>query len=132
MPDERMLRLFRENGGDGPAQGGLKVCHAATEDDGWNTAFRLWPNMMVPGELSQVLPTPRHFEQASQLVTQQMIAESLPAGPDPKPYLDAIQSYVDAGFDEVYLAQIGPDQDAFFGFWARELAPRLREPAMAR
>jgi hypothetical protein len=32
---------------------------------------------------------------------------------------------VDAGFDEVYIAQIGPEQDGFFEFYERELAPLL-------
>jgi hypothetical protein len=33
--------------------------------------------------------------------------------------------YVDAGFDEVYVSQIGDDQAGFFKFYRRELAPRL-------
>ena len=37
----------------------------------------------------------------------------------------AIQEYVDAGFDEVAITQIGPDQEGFFSFWERELRPRL-------
>jgi hypothetical protein len=35
------------------------------------------------------------------------------------------RSYVDAGFDEVYVSQIGDDQADFFEFYRRELAPRL-------
>ena len=36
------------------------------------------------------------------------------------------RQYVDAGFDELYVQQIGPDQDGFFEFWTEELAPKLR------
>ena len=39
--------------------------------------------------------------------------------------MESIRQYVDAGFDEVYVSQIGPDQDGFFDFYRRELAPRL-------
>jgi hypothetical protein len=70
-----------------------------------------------------LLPTPRHFEQASQLVTREMMA--LPYGPDPNGYLTAIRSYLDAGFDELYINQIGPEQDEFFRFWEREITPAL-------
>ena len=35
-----------------------------------HTAHRLWPNVGLPGELAQVLPTPTHFEQAGELVTE--------------------------------------------------------------
>ncbi len=30
------------------------------------------------------------------------------------------------GFDEVYVNQIGPDQEAFFGFYAENVLPRVR------
>jgi coenzyme F420-dependent glucose-6-phosphate dehydrogenase len=49
----------------------------------------------------------------------------VPSGPDPDPVLASIQQFVDAGYDHVYLHQIGPDQAGFFGFWERELQPAL-------
>lgn len=128
-PDADLVRAYRDAGGRGPAQGGFKVCYAATEEEGARTAHRLWPNELLPGELAQILPTPRHFEQASSLVTPEMIGGAVPCGPDPQPYLDAVREFVDAGFDEVYVQQIGPDQEAFFEFWSREVAPHIPEPA---
>jgi len=54
----------------------------------------------------------------------------LPHGPDPQPFLDEIAKFVEAGFDHVYLHQVGPDQAGFLDFWERELLPRLEvEPA---
>jgi len=32
---------------------------------------------------------------------------------------------VDAGFTQVYVHQIGPDQEGFFRFYEREVLPRL-------
>jgi G6PDH family F420-dependent oxidoreductase len=118
MPDAGLVGQFREAGGGAkPAQGGFKVCYADSAEDGVATAHRIWPNTALPGELAQVLPQPRHFEQAARLVTPDMIAGTLPTGPDPEPYQRTLQSYVDAGFDEVYVAQIGPHQEEFFDFW---------------
>lgn len=126
-PDESLVRAFRRAGGDDrPAQAGFKVCWAGTEEQAVRTVHRLWPNSLLPGELSQVLPTPRHFEQASQLVTPQMVAQAMPCGPDPQRHLSALRRYVDAGFDEVYVSQIGPDQEAFFDGWSRHVLPALR------
>jgi G6PDH family F420-dependent oxidoreductase len=126
-PDADLVRTFREGGGGkNPAQAGFKVCHAASAAEGLATAHRLWPNTGLPGELSQVLPTPRHFEQASQLVTRDAMAGMLPCGPDPDAYLAAIKPFVDAGFDELYVQQIGPEQNTFFDFWRREIASALR------
>jgi G6PDH family F420-dependent oxidoreductase len=125
-PEAELVRTFRESGGgERPAQGGFKVCHAPTAEQGAKTAHRLWANEMLPGELAQVLPTPQHFEQASTLVTEEQIAEKVPCGPDPEPYLRQIQSFVDAGYDHVHVQQIGPDQEAFFEFWADKVRPRV-------
>jgi hypothetical protein len=33
--------------------------------------------------------------------------------------------YLDAGFDQVYVNQIGSDQDGFLEFYAKEIRPRL-------
>ncbi|MFD1150027.1 TIGR03557 family F420-dependent LLM class oxidoreductase [Saccharothrix hoggarensis] len=132
MPDPSLIEKFRAAGGDGkPTQAGFKVCHAETAEAGVKTAHRLWPNEHLPGELAQVLPTPRHFEQASTLVTEEAVASALPVGPDPEPYVDAVREYADAGYDEVYVQQIGPDQERFFAFWAESVAPELtaRTPA---
>ncbi|HEX2132580.1 MAG TPA: TIGR03557 family F420-dependent LLM class oxidoreductase [Actinophytocola sp.] len=124
MPSAELVRMFREEGGgDKPAQGGFKVSYARTEDEGLDTAHRIWPNTQLPGELAQVLPQPSHFEQASQLVTRDMMAGTLPCGPDVEAYQRTVKSYEDAGFDEVYVAQIGPRQEEFFDFWRTKVRP---------
>ena len=127
-PDGELLRRFRTSGGgDRPAQAGFKVCWAATEQQGVETVHRLWPNSMLPGELAQVLPTPRHFEQASDLVTEDMVRSTVPCGPDPHRHLESLRDYAGAGYDEVYVQQIGPDQEAFFAGWAEHVLPAARE-----
>jgi len=125
-PQAELIDIFRTSGGgDRPAQGGLKVCYGADEANAVATAHRLWPNDHLPGELAQILPTPRHFEQASTLVTRDQVAEAVPCGPDIKRYVDTISEHVDAGYDEIYIGQIGPNQDAFFEFWSERLAGEL-------
>ena len=124
-PDKDLIDKFRHAGGSGPRYGQINVCWAADEDEARKTAFEWWPNAGLGGELSQELPLPRHFEQAAALVTPDDLAAKLALGPDPEKYLDAIKAFVEAGFDHVYLHQIGPDQDGFFKFFQRELVPRL-------
>lgn len=126
-PDKEMLDLFRSSGGgDKPAHGAFKVCYGEDEAECVKTAHRLWPNEALPGELAQILPTPRHFEQATQLVTEDMISESLPCGPDPEPHRAMLRQFADAGYDEVYVQQIGPNQKAFFDFYEKEILPEFR------
>jgi hypothetical protein len=103
----------------------MKACWGEDEAACVKTAHRLWPNEALGGELAQVVPTPAHFEAASELVTEEMIAKIVPCGPDPEKHMAAIQAYLDAGYDEVYVQQIGDDQEGFLGFYAEEIMPRL-------
>jgi G6PDH family F420-dependent oxidoreductase len=126
-PDPASVQLFRDSGGGGkPVQGSFKACFASNEDEAVQIAHRLWPNSGLPGELSQVLASPRHFEQASQLVTPQHIREGLVCGPAAEGHLRQLQQYAEAGFDEVYVANIGPYQEGFFQLYADEILPKLR------
>ena len=113
------------DGGAGPTMAGVKVCWGRDEDSCVKFAHELWRTSGVPGQLSQDLQTPEHFEMAAELVTPEAVAEKISCGPDPERHAQAIRAYVEAGFDEVYVNQIGPDQDDFFTFYQRQLAPLL-------
>jgi G6PDH family F420-dependent oxidoreductase len=124
-PDKEMLGRYRDGGGRGLTMAGLKVCWAADEAEGRRVAHRQWPNEGLSGNLAQELPMPAHFEQATEPVTEDLVAEKVPCGPDPELHLEAIRRYVEAGFDEVYVGQIGAEQEGFFQFFERELRPKL-------
>ena len=124
-PDPDALGAYRAEGGRGPALAGMKGCWGEDEAAARRLAFQLWPNSGLPGELAQELPTPAHFEQACSLVTEEAVAGTFPCGPDPEQWLASINQYLDAGFDELYVQQIGPDQEGFLRFWETELRPRL-------
>lgn len=127
MPDEELVAEFRHGGGEGnPVQGGLKACWGPDEAEARRTALRLWASDFLPGEANQLLPLPRQFRQLSQLVTEDMVAERVPCGPDPRVHAAALRAYADAGFDDVFVTQIGPEQDGFFDFYAGEVLPRVR------
>ncbi len=126
QPNADFVRLYRESGGgDRLVQGGLKVCWAADETQARKTMHRLWPNDEIPGEAAQLLPLPRHFRELAELITEDMI--SAPCGPDPAVHLAGIRAYREAGFDEVYVGQVGPEAEGFFDFYASQVLPRLRE-----
>ncbi|MFD5804230.1 TIGR03557 family F420-dependent LLM class oxidoreductase [Streptomyces sp. NPDC127020] len=125
-PDADLVGQFRRaGGGQKPVLGGMKVCWGADRGQAVKTAHRLWPTQFLPGELGQVLPGPAHFEQASTLVTEEAVAEGMVCGDDVEEHVHAVAAYVDAGFDEVYVGQIGPDQQGFFDFYRSDVLPRL-------
>lgn len=74
-PDGDAVTQFREHGGEGKlVQGGVKVCWVRARPTVAPRRTALWPNEALPGELAQVPPTPAHFDQAAELVTEEMVA----------------------------------------------------------
>jgi G6PDH family F420-dependent oxidoreductase len=124
-PDEEMLAKYRELGGKGPSMAGVKVCWGPDETKAAELAHHLWRSSSLPGELSQELPMPAHFDQGSQLVTVDDVAEKVACGPDPERHVATIKPYIDAGFDEVFISQMGDADEGFFTFLRDEVLPRL-------
>jgi G6PDH family F420-dependent oxidoreductase len=131
-PDREIVEAFEKDGGRGkPKFGMVHVCWAPDEAQAKRTAFEWWPNSALRGELGQELPLPRHFEQAVKNVSEDDVAEVVTCGPDVDRHLEVINRYVEAGYDHVYVHQVGPDQDGFFRFYAEDVLPQLRSKAAA-
>lgn len=124
-PDSQPVTTYRQLGGQGPAVAGMKLCWAEDENTAVKLAHDRWRSAGIPGELSQELPVPAHFEQASQHVTPEMVAAKISCGPDPQRHADSIRRYLDAGYDEVYVTQIGEDQAGFLKAFAEQIRPLL-------
>jgi G6PDH family F420-dependent oxidoreductase len=124
-PDEEFTKAYRDAGGSGPRYGQLHICWAEREEQGRATALEMWPNVAIPGELGQELPLPRHFEQAAQTLTEEMVAELVPCGPNPERHLERIQRFVDAGYDHLCVHQIGDDHQEAVDFYRKEVIPHL-------
>ena len=124
-PEAELVEKFEQAGGSGkPRYGHLTGCWAASEDEAKQTAHENWPNARLEGPLNQELAIPAHFEAVAEMVEPDDL-ETLPLGPDPHRWLEAIREFEDAGYDHVYIHQIGPDQDGFLEFARRELLPKL-------
>ena len=73
------------------------------------------------------IPGTAGFAAASQFVRKDDIADSISCGPDVDDHVKAVQKFVDAGFTDVAVVQIGGDTQPAFLDWAEhELLPALR------
>jgi G6PDH family F420-dependent oxidoreductase len=126
QPDAELLSTYRGAGGSGVTQGGMKICWAESADDAAKTAYRLWGFDGIGGQSAQELPSWVEFEALGEATSPEQVAEHVPCGPDPERAASAIQEYVDAGFDEVYIAQMGPDQAGGIKFLTEQVLPLLR------
>ena len=125
-PDAEVVEAFRKAGGEGkPVVGQMTVCYGADEAEARRTAHRIWANAGVPGQLSQDLPTPAHFQQAAQRVREEDVAETIPCGPDLDKHHEQLAKWEEVGIDQVYVHQIGPGQRPFFEIYEKEVLPRF-------
>jgi coenzyme F420-dependent glucose-6-phosphate dehydrogenase len=128
-PEKKLLKAY---GAKGPKLGQVTVCWGADEKAARKTAHEWWPTAAIPGDNGTELPLPSSYESLAELVTEEAIAEQVACGPDPAVHLAKITPYLEAGFDHVYLHQVGPDQEGFLRFARTELLPRLRGQMKAR
>ena len=70
---------------------------------------------------------PAHFEQAGALVTEEMVSEKFACGPDLDEHLASIAEFDEAGYDEIFVSQIGETSEGFFRFAREDLLPALRD-----
>lgn len=126
FPDAKLIESYRSAGGGGPLSAGVKMCWGEDEERCRRRAHLLWRTSGLPGEISQELPSPAHFEQAATLVDEDMVARTISCGPETYRHVDCVRAFEQAGYDHVYLAQVGGADEAFFRYAADELLPRLR------
>jgi G6PDH family F420-dependent oxidoreductase len=127
-PQKELVEQFDKLAGPGkPKYAQVTLCWAKDVAAARKTAFEWWPTAAIQGEASQELPSPKHFEQLAGMVDEETVAQAVPCGPDPQPVLEQVRTYLDAGFDNIYFHQVGPDQAGFIEFATRELLPALGE-----
>ncbi|HEX2293924.1 MAG TPA: TIGR03557 family F420-dependent LLM class oxidoreductase [Actinomycetota bacterium] len=126
-PAQDTVEKFEAAGGAGkPKYAEVNVCWAASEEEAKKTALEWWPVAGLGGTLMQELALPSHFEAAAEPLDADKVSETLAVGPDPDVHIENIRKFVDAGFDHVWIHQIGPDQDGFFDFYEKQVLPKLR------
>jgi G6PDH family F420-dependent oxidoreductase len=125
-PEKEKVQTFEEAGGRGkPRYGQLTVCWAETEDKARDIVYDIWPTSGLQGEMPQELRTVTHFEQAVKMLSKEQVVEDIICGPDAQSHIDGIQEFIDAGYDHVYIHQVGRNQSGFFEFYQREVLPEF-------
>ncbi|HET6770836.1 MAG TPA: TIGR03557 family F420-dependent LLM class oxidoreductase [Actinomycetota bacterium] len=127
-PDADLIRRFEKAGGEGkPRYGQVHVCWAESEAEARRIGHDWWPNSALKGNLLVDLATPEEFERAAESITEDDVADSVTCGPEPERHLQTLREYAEAGYDHIYVHQVGPEQDGFFRFYGTEVLPRIRE-----
>ncbi|MFJ8095116.1 LLM class F420-dependent oxidoreductase [Streptomyces griseofuscus] len=128
-PKPELLTAFDRHGGRGkPRVGQLPVSYDPDRDTAVKRAHAQFRWFGLGWKVNAELPHPDSFESATQFVTPEDVAASLPCGDDPDAFVEAVRPYAQAGFEELALVQIGGDTQTEFLHWsAKTLLPALRE-----
>ncbi len=127
-PKPELGRMFDAAGGAGkPRVGQLAVCYDPDRGAAVQRAHEQFRWFGLGWKVNADLPGPSSFAAATQFVTPEQVAQQLPCGPDVGEYVEKVKPFLEAGFTELALVQIGAEQQAPFCRWAeRELLPALR------
>ncbi len=107
--------------------GQLPVCWGPDRDASIARAHELFRWFGGGWKVNAELPGPAGFAGASQFVTKDDVADSIPCGPDLDAIVKAVRQFEDAGFTDVALVQIGDEsQHDFLEVAEKELLPALR------
>ena len=125
--DADAVASFKEKSGGKPAQGGVKVSWADTKDEGVDHRAPALGQLRAARRARTGAAEPAALRAGLQLVTRESTAESIVAGNDIDEHVQQLQDYVDAGYDEVYVANMGPNFVAMIEAYGSEVLPRLRD-----
>jgi G6PDH family F420-dependent oxidoreductase len=127
-PKPELGEMFDAAGGAGkPRVGQIALAYDTDREAAVQRAHDQFRWFGLGWKVNADLPGPSSFEGATAFVTPDQVAEQLSCGPDVEEHVEAIKPFLDAGFDEVALVQIGSDQqEAFIGWAEAELLPALR------
>jgi len=103
----------------------LHVSYAATREAAVEQAVREWPNggMAFP---KADIRNPEDFEAMARLVRPEHFEGRVFMSPDLQEHAQHIQHFIDLGFDDVYVHNVGRNQPEFIEAYARSVLPRLR------
>jgi G6PDH family F420-dependent oxidoreductase len=127
-PKAGLGEMFDAAGGEGkPRVGQIALAYDEDRDAAVERAHEQFRWFGLGWKVNADLPNPDGFEGATQFVTPEQVSEQLACGPDVEEHVEKIKPYLEAGFGEVALVQIGGEQQRPFIEWAeRELLPALR------
>lgn len=127
-PKPELGEMFQAAGGDGkPRVGQVALSYDRDRETAVQRAHDQFRWFGLGWKVNADLPNPESFDAATAYVTPGQVAEQLSCGPDLEEHVEAIRPFIDAGFTEVAIVQIGGEHQESFIRWAEDsLLPALR------
>jgi coenzyme F420-dependent glucose-6-phosphate dehydrogenase len=133
-PEEKIGMIFdkcregAKEAGKDPSKfrfiGQLHLSWAPTDEEALRNAMVEWPNggMKFP---KQDIKSPHDLEAMAKLVRPEDFQGRMLISADPEKHRQAIQKFIDLGFDQIYLHNVGRNQVEWIELFGREVLPKL-------
>lgn len=126
-PRKDLVDAFRKGGGTKkPVYGQMSVVYETTRKKAQELLLKMWPLSGLPAPLNTELRLPSYFENTATLLDKKDLSKKIPLGRDVEKTLESIDAYMKAGFDHVYIHNIGPHQKQFIKWFVRRVLPRIK------
>ncbi|MDP9364127.1 MAG: TIGR03557 family F420-dependent LLM class oxidoreductase [Chloroflexota bacterium] len=136
--DEKLRMLLdryeggaREAGKDAAAMPRLiqvKVSYAETDEGATEAAVKEWPNGGMPFPKADIRD-PEDFEAMAKLVRPDNFVNRVLMTADLDAHRAYLQRFIDLGFGEVYVHNVGRNQEEFVRAYGEQVIPNLRWPS---
>ncbi|WP_375459988.1 TIGR03885 family FMN-dependent LLM class oxidoreductase [uncultured Enterovirga sp.] len=128
-PDQlrRVVDAFRRGGGEGkPLFLQVTLNWAPSDEEALQGAFEQWRYNALGGSVNWELRSPEDFDTATRLVRPEDLRESVLISSDPGQHAAWLNTYVEMGFEELQLHQVGRNQATFIEAFGAKVLPQIR------
>ncbi|MDQ2689524.1 MAG: LLM class F420-dependent oxidoreductase, partial [Chloroflexota bacterium] len=101
------------------------VSWAPTQEEAERQALEEWPNGGMPFP-KQDIKNPEDFANIAKLVRIENFANRMLISADLEEHVAQLQNYVNMGFDEIYLHNVGRNQAEFIETFGSKVVPQLK------
>ena len=134
QPEQDLIKGFLASHPDAAAKpraiGQIPICWDPDRDKAVERAHEQFRWFGGGWAVTADLPTPAGFAGASQFISPDQVADSIPCGPDLDAVVEAVSAYWEAGFTDIALVQVGDEgQQRFLDEAAGSLLGQLRAAA---
>lgn len=108
----------------------VHVSYAGTIEEATDNAVKEWPNggMAFP---KADIRNPEDFQAMARLVRPEHYKNRVLISNDPEEHLAYVQRYADMGFDEIYIHNVGRNQEEFIKVYGEKVIPNVKAKAAA-
>ena len=121
---ERMIRAFRENGGEGkPLFLQIHVAYGRDEEAALGIAYDQWRTNVFPPSICWDLELPEMFEDAARFVRPEDLMGPVLISAEAEQFVDWLAEFAELGFERIYVHHVGKEQRAFIDVFGERVLP---------